>query len=109
METRLLDNLTDIQKRVFGLYNVVVTDNMLSEGYKLKLEEDLNSCKSFAEVNLVRTRILAIEDYRRQRINQILEITSDGKISSIVKDENGNIDYEFYDFLDEMKEVNKVK
>lgn len=109
MEARLLDNLTDIQKRVFGLYNVVVTDSMLSEDYKLKLEADLNSCKSFAEVNLVRTRIFAIEDYRRQRINQILEITIDGKISSIVKDENGNIDYEFYDFLGEMKEVNKVK
>ena len=109
MEARLLDNLTDIQKRVFGLYNVVVTDNMLSEEYKTKLEEDLNSCKSFAEVNLVRTRILAIEDYRRQRINQVLEITGDDSMSNIITDENGNIDYEFYDFLDEMKEVNKVK
>lgn len=109
MEARLLDNLTDIQKRVFGLYNVVVTDNMLSEGYKTKLEEDLNSCKSFAEVNLVRTRILAIEDYRRQRINQVLEIADNDNIGNIVKDENGNINYEFYDFLGELKEVNKVK
>lgn len=109
MEARLLDNLTDIQKRVFGLYNVVVTDNMLSEGYKTKLEEDLDSCKSFAEVNLVRTRILAIEDYRRQRINQVLEIADNDNIGNIVKDENGNINYEFYDFLGELKEVNKVK
>ena len=38
-ETRLLDDLSPIQKRVYGLYNLVITDEMLTKEYRDSLEE----------------------------------------------------------------------
>ena len=49
-ETRLLDNLSPIQKNVHGLYNLVITDEMLTKEYKDSLEEKISTCRSFEEI-----------------------------------------------------------
>lgn len=106
-ETRLLDNLSPIQKNVHGLYNVVVTDKMLTKEYKDSLEEKISSCRSFEEIIFLRTRIFAIEDYRRQRNMEVLELSGAVSLDELLKDENGNINYGFYDFIEELAEEGK--
>ncbi len=103
-EKRLLDNLTLIQKRVYGLYNVVVADEMITGDYLEKLEEQIASCKSFDEINLLRTRICAIKDYKRQRDEEMLEIAGLSEVNELIKNENGDINYAFYAFVKELAE-----
>lgn len=106
-ETRLLDDLSPIQKRVYGLYNLVITDEMLTKEYRDSLEEKISTCRSFEETNFLRTRVFAIEDYRRQRNTEVLELSGTSSIDELLKDENGNINYEFYDFIKELIEEGK--
>ena len=106
-ETRLLDDLSPIQKRVYGLYNLVITDEMLTKEYRDSLEEKISTCRSFEEKNFLRTRVFAIEDYRRQRNTEVLELSGTSSIDELLKDENGNINYEFYDFIKELIEEGK--
>ena len=73
--TKITDDLNLNQKLVHSLYNVVVKDNMLSEEYMKKLTTLLESAKSFEEVNILRTRIYAIECYRTLKNNETLEKT----------------------------------
>ncbi|MGM9879605.1 MAG: hypothetical protein ACI31R_06260 [Bacilli bacterium] len=102
--TRLLDTLSPIQKRVYGLYNLVITDEMLTNEYKDILEEQILSCKNFYETNFVRTKIFAIEEYRRQRNEEVLSISGASSVDELLRNENDNIDYEFYDFIKEINE-----
>lgn len=106
-ETRLLDDLSPIQKRVYGLYNLVITDEMLTKEYRDSLEEKISTCRSFEETNFLRTRVFAIEDYRRQRNTEVLELSGTSSIDELLKDGNGNINYEFYDFIKELIEEGK--
>ena len=106
-ETRLLDDLSPIQKRVYGLYNLVITDEMLTKEYRDSLEEKISTCRSFEETNFLRTRVFAIEDYRRQRNTEVLELSGTSSIDELLKDGTGNINYEFYDFIKELIEEGK--
>ena len=106
-ETRLLDDLSPIQKRVYGLYTWVITDEMLTKEYRDSLEEKISTCRSFEETNFLRTRVFAIEDYRRQRNTEVLELSGTSSIDELLKDGNGNINYEFYDFIKELIEEGK--
>ncbi|MGN0993189.1 MAG: hypothetical protein ACI4PE_04645 [Bacilli bacterium] len=106
-KTRLLDNLSPIQKNIYGLYNLVITDEMLTKEYRDSLEEKISTCRSFEETNFLRTRIFAIEDYRRQRNMEVLELSGVSSLDELLKDKNGNINYKFYDFIKELAEEGK--
>lgn len=104
LETRLLDNLSPIQKKVYSVYNLVITDEMLTKEYMRSLEEKIVNCRSFEETNFLRTRIFAIEDYRNLRNTEVLELLDASSLDELLKDENDDINYEFYDFVKELIE-----
>lgn len=106
-ETRLLDNLSPIQKKVYSVYNVVITDEMLTKEYMKSLEEKIVKCRNFEETNFLRTRVFAIEDYRKLRNMEVLELLDVSSLDELLKDENDDINYEFYDFVKELFEEGK--
>lgn len=103
---KILSSLSEIQKKVLCLYDIVVTDEMLTKKYNQSLEKKINNCTNFEKAKELRTEVFAIENYRSQRNEEIFGISNDGEF---ITDENGDVNYEFYDFLNQITSDNEPK
>lgn len=103
----MLEGLSPIQKKIFYLYDCIVTEKMTTPEYKESLKSQIEKCKSFDRANKLRTKECAIKEYEREII--AMEFGKD----DVIRDEDGIIDVELYDALleidDEGNSKSKVK
>lgn len=103
----MLEGLSPIQKKIFYLYDCIITEKMTTPEYKESLKSQIEKCKSFDKANKLRTKECAIKEYEREII--AMEFGKD----DVIRDEDGIIDVELYDALleidDEGNSKSKVK
>ena len=99
----MLEGLSPIHKKIFSLYECIVTEKMTTHEYKESLKSQIEKCKSFDKANKLRTKECAIKEYEREVI--AMEF---GK-NDVIRDKDGVIDVELYDSLLEIEDDGNSK